>query len=344
MRNILLSFIILTLIACGNDVNKKQKAADPKTVKTDTKKKNTDETLELINEKLRADINNASLYLERANYFLELNQFNLAKQDLERAYLIDTTALEPILSYADYYLKVGDLPSTKYILEKGLNFHKESSDIYVKLSELYLYARDGKKSMEYADLAVKYDMYNAKAYFLKGYNFLNKGDTSRAISSYQTAVEQDPDYYEAYVELGLIHANMNDPLAVQYYNNALSLKPDQRNILYSIGMFYQEQEMYNEAMAIYQTAMDSFPDFREAYYNMGYVHMSLELYNQAIKYFSDALLVDPNYHQAFYNRGYCFELLGDINAALKDYEKALEIQPNYTIAAEGKNRVLEPIN
>lgn len=343
MRFILVIFAIITFVSCNQQPKDQKQEVNPEVIDASSNEAK-DTLLDAINKKLRSDINNADLYLKRADYYLERNQFNLAKQDLDRAYLLDTTELNPILAYADYYLKVGDLPTTKFILDKGLVFHNESSALHTKLSELYLYARDGQKSMEYADLAVKYDMYNAKAYFLKGYNFLNMGDTNRAISSYQTAVEQDPDYFEAYVELGLIHAALKDPLAIQYYDNALSIKPDQRNILYSKGMFYQEQEMYNEAMSTYQTAMDSFPDFREAYYNMGYVHMSLELYNQAVKYFSDAIQVDPSYHQAYYNRGYCFELLGDVNAALKDYDKALEIQPNYTIAAEGKNRVLEPIN
>ncbi len=299
-----------------------------------------DSTLILLNQEIRKNINDASLFIQRAEYYIARADLLSAKADLERAYFIDTTALEPLLAFSDFWLKNGKLGHTLTVLEKAEQYHPESSKVQAKFSELYLFAKDNKKSMSYADLAVRYDPFNARAYYLKGFNFLELGDTAMAISSYQTAVEQDPDFYDAYLELGLLYASMDNDLAIQYYDNALSIRPGEFKVLYSKGLYYQEHELYNEAIQTYFEATKRFPNFKEAYFNLGYVHMYyLKLYREATLYFTDAIEVDPNYFQAYYNRGYSFELMGDVQNAKRDYQKALQIQPSYTMAAEGITRI-----
>ncbi len=344
MKNsLLLCFLLGSLLSCFDAQETKEKVASEQ-ISVDSLQPLSDRQLDSLNNAIRQDINNADLYIARSLYFENQGQIAEAKNDLDRAYLIDTTAVKPLIAYADYWIKRGKLGFALDVLERASRHHSNSADVYVKLSELYLVARNNVKSLEYADRAIKHDMFNAKAYYLKGFNFIEIGDTTKAISSYQTAVEQNPEYFEAYLELGVLYAELNNDLAIQYYDNALSIRPNERNVLYSKGMYYQEHEMYNEAMKTYHEAIKRFPDFREAHYNMGYVHMYyLQLYKEAIRYFTDAIKVDPNYYQAYYNRGYSFELLGDVNNALKDYEYALKIKPDYTIAAEGMSRVNRPI-
>lgn len=299
-----------------------------------------DTTFLKINNQIREDIKNPDLYLERANLYVGKNDLESAKADLDRAYLIDTSSLKPLLAVTDYWLNIGKIGYALSVLEKADRNHPENAEVHIKLSELYLIARNNKKALEYADLAVKFDMFNAKAYYFKGFNFMELGDTNKAISSYQTAVEQDPNYFEAYVELGLVHALRKDHLALVYYDNALEIRPGERNVLYSKGMFQQENGLINEAIQTYYKATQLFPDFREAHFNLGYVHMNyLKINREAVKYFTNAIEVDPKYYQAYFNRGYCFEIMGDINNAEKDYRYALLLKPDYDNAAKGLERV-----
>lgn len=342
MKKYIYGIAFLTLAACT-----------PKTEIKETTKKSTttvttdvdivipsDSTLNTINEKIRADINNKDLYLERADYFLEKEDAKSAMEDINRAFRMDTTYLPTILKQSNFLTKSGKLELSLNILDRGNQLYPKNSDIHTAYSKLYLVAKSNEKSVSYADLAIKYNLYNAEAYYLKGYNFLEIGDTVTAISSYQTAVEQDPEYFDAYLELGFIYSAKGDPLALDYYNNALSVKPNERRVLYSKGMYEQEHEMYNEAMATYTKAIKLHPNFKEAHYNLGFVHLFyLQLYRESQKYFTDAIAVDPRYKEAHYNRGYAFEMLGDINNAAKDYRKALEIDPSYDYAAQGLSRL-----
>ena len=46
-----------------------------------------------------------------------------------------------------------------------------------------------------------------------------------AASSYQTAIEVDPDYYDAYIHRGILADRLGEKEALDYYNSALSLEP-----------------------------------------------------------------------------------------------------------------------
>lgn len=344
MRTLFYIAIAASIFACQSKAETKNEQEKVITEKDNTqvesKLTKSDSAFSAINEKIRADVNNKDLYLERADLYLEIQDAKEAMRDINRAFRIDTLYLPTLLKQANFLTKSGKLEISQNVLDRANKYYPENSDVHVAYSQLYLVARNNPRSISYADLAIKYNMYNAEAYYLKGFNFLEIGDTARAISSYQTAVEQDPDYFDAYLELGLIYSEQDNPLALEYFNNALEVKPNERRVLYSKGMYEQEHELYNEAMQTYTTAIKFHPDFREAHYNMGYVHLFyLKLYRQSQQYFTDAIAVDPRYKEACYNRGYAFEMLGDVNNAAKDYRKALEIDPSYDYAAKGLSRL-----
>ncbi|HRY98862.1 MAG TPA: tetratricopeptide repeat protein, partial [Bacteroidales bacterium] len=149
-----------------------------------------------------------------------------------------------------------------------------------------------------------------------------------------------PEHFHAFMQLGLLFAAASDPLAEEYYKRALSLDPRSLEGLYNLGMYYQNQEMFNEAMQAYHDILRLDPGFRMAYYNLGYIHLAyLGVYAESVKYFSQALKVDPSYVEALYNRGYAFELMGDVMNARADYQRALQVQPNYELAVQGLNRL-----
>lgn len=344
MRTLFYFLLITGLFACQPKAETKNEKTKPITekdnTKVDVKTGEVDSVLNSLNEKIRADVNNKDLYLERADYYLTKQSAKEAMQDINRAFRIDTNYLPTILKQADFLTKSGKLELSLKVIDRANSIYPENSKIQVAYSQLYLVARNNTKSISYADLAIKYNLYNAEAYYIKGFNFLEMGDTSKAISSYQTAVEQDPEYFDAYLELGLIYSSKNDPIALDYFSNAMEINPTERRVLYSKGMFEQENEMYNEAMQTYTTAIKTHPDFREPHYNMGYIHLFyLKLYRESQQYFTAALEIDPRYKEAYYNRGYAFEMLGDIGNAAKDYRKALEIDPSYEFAANGLTRV-----
>jgi tetratricopeptide (TPR) repeat protein len=346
MRILFILLVGILSYGCGEQPAESDQSKETRQVPVVTEKQEEpeDSSLVAINRKIREDINNPDLYIERADIYKELGDMESRIKDIDRAFKIDSSNLSTLLAQAEYFAERGRMEPAMRVLENAENYHPGSERINLARAEVYMRQGEWQKALSQADQAVKHNMYNAEAYYLKGFLFLELKDTAKAISSFQTATEQDPDYFDAFMQLGMIHAARHDPLALQYYNSALQIKPDHPDALYAKGMFQQEHEMYNEAMQTYIHATKVHPEFREAYYNLGYVHMYyLKLYRESLKYFTDAIEVDPNYYQAYYNRGYAFELMGDISNAAKDYRKALSIQPDYTLAANGLSRVTEEI-
>src|SRR5204863_8321405 len=135
--------------------------------------------------------------------------------------------------------------------EKSIALDPKNITAELKLAELFLLLKKYQQSLDHADNALRIDKTNAKAYFIKGFMFKETGDTARAISSFQTAVEQNPGYFDAYIQLGNLLTRKKNNLALNYYDHALQLNKDAPDALYGKAMYYQENDSVEAAEKIY---------------------------------------------------------------------------------------------
>lgn len=127
---------------------------------------------------------------------------------------------------------------------------------------------------------------------------------------------------------------------MEYFNNALRIKPESEEALYGRAMFLQENGDYDRAIQDYTQILKINPRNKNAHYNLGYVHYTyLKVYSQAIKHYDDAIAADPNYAEAYYSRGLCYEAVGNIDAAIADYQKSLQLKPGYELPQLGLKRI-----
>jgi tetratricopeptide (TPR) repeat protein len=221
-----------------------------------------------------------------------------------------------------------------------MELEPENADAMLKYAELQLYFEEYKSTLEYIDKALAIDKLNAKAYFMRGMAYKLSGDTAKAVSNFQTTIDQDPEYYHAYIQLGLLYATKHSKLAEDYYNNAIKLNPKSIEAHFNLAMFYQEDSLYDDAIIEYSKVLEIDPKYKQAHYNLGYIHLVyLLVYKQAVIHFTNAIACDPAYAEAYYNRGYSYELLGDVTNAKADYDQALKIRPNYEMPIKGLNRL-----
>ena len=122
MKYILYTFLIFLMFSCSTEVKpKKNQPLETSVSQADTKIGDT--SFNSINERIREDIQNADLYIERANIYIEKEDLTSAKYDLDRAYQIDTTALNPLIAFSDYWIKQGKLGYSLSVLEKAQRIH-----------------------------------------------------------------------------------------------------------------------------------------------------------------------------------------------------------------------------
>jgi len=153
------------------------------------------------------------------------------------------------------------------------------------------------------------------------------------------SVEQEPDYFDPYEELALLYHHKHDPLAINYYSNALNVQPENVQTLYNLAIFYQETGDYEKALEKYRMILQINPNHRNTLHNMGWIYIGEDKFEEAVVFFTKAIEQDTTYMEAVYNRGYCFEQLKKYDNARQDYMYSLRLVNNFPLAIDGLNRL-----
>ena len=280
------------------------------------------------------------LYKERALLYVNAKAFDKALVDIKKAISLDQKNVDYYLVLSDIELQLGKPKESQDALVHALTVSPGNNATLIKLAKLNLILKDYPRTFEFVKKAIDADPVNPQAYFIRGIALLEKGDTNRAVGDLMKAVDQDQEYYDAYMTLGDLFSLRDDPMTASYYLNAIKVNPQSKEALYRLGMYYQENGQFDKAIQTYATLQKFHPDFRNAPYNTGYIYLVYKLdFNKSIEYFNEAIKIDPEYFEAWYNLGYANELLGKYAEAEKDYHQSLKIEVNYPKAVDGLNRL-----
>ena len=193
--------------------------------------------------------------------------------------------------------------------------------------------------MRTIDRILKLDPQTADAFFMFGMNFKEMGDTVRAINSFQSAVELDPDMTDAWINLGQLHAAIKSKMASRFFDNAVRVDPKNPVALHAKAEYLTSKDDLNGAIALYKEINTADPQYEDGYFNAGLLYMELDSFNQAYTQFDLALKVSPTYIKAYAFRALAAEKLGKFGQAKSDFEQALRMAPDYELAKEGLARV-----
>ncbi len=328
------------VVSCDPTAKEAEKAAQSQDVKAENSV--SKDPIVALNEKIKEDPNDGSLYLKRAEVKRDRDDYQGALYDIDRALRTDSLEGSYLMFKADLFKLSGQRASHKKYLEEILEKNPDVLDAYYELGYLYLIAENYEKTYELANSALKIDVNYAPSYFLKGLAYKYEENLKMAVSSFQTAIEQDVDYYDGYVELGLLYALAEDDLALAYYDNAIAIDSSRIDALYNKGLYLQNKGEFREALNCYETIIEHNPNFSNAYYNRGFVYLEyLEDNDSAAINFGHSIRLSQNNYKAYYNRGLAHERNLEYTLADNDYKKALQIQPDFDLAAKGVSRIEE---
>ncbi len=296
--------------------------------------------LKAINDMLLKEPGNDSLYNERARIYIGLKQFNEASGDAFRALKIDSTKAKYYVTLADVYFAQNKTRQSKETLETAVKRFPDNTEALLKLAEIFYLVRQYENALTHINSALKIDENMANAYYLKGSVFKEMGDTAKAISSLQTAIEQDNKFFDAFLDAGILYACRKNPLAFEYFDNALRLRPNSENVVFAKAKLLQDMDKINESVALYKEILARNKNNTDVLYNLGAISLyKTKKTNEAIDYFSKAIAVNPEYTEAYFARGTSFEIIKDIENAKADYNMCLKITRNYEPAIAALNNL-----
>ena len=291
--------------------------------------------------------NDPSRYVDRAAWHLRRGRITEGLQDLNLALEADSTHAPAWSAKADaLYLTQAFEPCIEH-LDACLDVAPDHIPCLLRRAEMHIHLRQYPEAFSRLNDVLRKDALNHEAYWMKGMIYREQGNAENAKSSFQTAVEVNPNFFDGFIALGLAYAAENDTLAIGYFTTAMELQPRSVEAKYNLAYFLQEHQpttrpYLNRALDLYRDISRIDPSNAAAAFNRGYIHLEyLQAYDSAVHHFSQAIDALPYYHQAFFNRGLALESLNQPDQAELDYREALRIRPDYTAAAIALERVLE---
>ena len=287
----------LTLLAaCGQDNGKgeeNQQAIN-----------NTDPSISQLNLLIEETPEDPELYYQRAQLYYELEGYDEAIQDVQMALSFDSINPNYLHLLADAYLDYYQSFRALKTMEQAAALHPQRIPTLLKLTEFQLILTQSEQALKTLDKIREIDPQNPEMFYMGGMVFEDLGDIDKAIGSYQSAVEINPELIEAWIQLGKLWALKEEPIAIQFFDNALRVD--------SIGLTALHEKAYylsntlndlEGALALYKKIIIHHPQYPDAYFNSGLLYMDMGDIDQAMQQFELNIQVDPTFALAYYYRG-----------------------------------------
>ena len=155
-------------------------------------------------------------------------------------------------SVAYYLLKseygiINDSVNVIKTLEEGFKKYPDTSLILIEIVNYYLTIGDAEKGLIYLERAEKLESNNPSIYFAEGTLYEKSGNKEKALEAYNKAIEIDPEYFNAYFNMGAL-----------YFNNAVEL--------YEVANKQEDLKEYNASKAIADKELEkAIPPMEKAY-------------------------------------------------------------------------------
>jgi tetratricopeptide (TPR) repeat protein len=136
----------------------------------------------------------------------------------------------------------------------------------IRLSEAPQADRSSQSTISLQQLQHKIPPRAQKAY-QKGEDAASKGNYEQARTLFQQAVALDPEYVDAYNELGATEARLNRlPEAAAEFQKAIDVDPDHRQALPNLSIVLAKMRRYHEAGEVARRALKVVPESGKIHY------------------------------------------------------------------------------
>ena len=162
------------------------------------------------------------------------------------------------------------------------------------------------KSIEYNNQAIKH---------------YNKAEYKEAEIFFKKAIEQDPNYAEAYSNLGALYAKLKlFDKAIALYQKAIELKPSYAGAYTNMGNALNKTSRHEEAVYFHKLAISLDSNAANHFSNCASAYKNLGRFNLAKLYYIEALKRDKYHVNAHFDLATILLQTGEYEAGWREYE------------------------
>ncbi len=170
--------------------------------------------------------------------------------------------------------------------------------------------------------------FKAKELYDKGLNLIYSEKYRDALTYLKKAIERDPDFVQAYVEIGFCNDKLGyNQAAIRAYQDALKIKPDYASALNGLALAFIKIKRYQDGGEVLKRLTVLRPNYYEAHYNLGVINDKINRLEDAIAAYQQAVRIKPDYFEAYNGLGITYTKLGRYREAIESFHRALTIKP-----------------
>jgi tetratricopeptide (TPR) repeat protein len=301
----------------------KQKQAEDKLYKTG------DPVIDKLSIEIAENPDDAELFFLRGEQFYKKELFDEAIGDLNTALSLDSLQADYYHLLSNAYMDYFKSKQSLQVMEKAAKLFPDRILTLLKLSETQMILKKFEDMNVTLRRIISKDPQNAEAYFMMGLLLRETGELDKAKNALQSAVEFDAELIDAWLILGSIYEDEQNPLALTYYKSATEINPQDVQALHSLAFYYQNNDNVDKALDTYREINLINKNYRDAYLNAGILYLEKEDLVNAKEQFEILVGIDPKFFLAYYYRGLVNEQLGEIESAKNDYQTCLNFNPKY---------------
>ncbi len=297
MKKIYAIYLLLALVMLTAACQKAKPVAkiQSKNTKISTQETYISTELKNLNTQVEKFPQSQFVYMSRLEYYCKENDLYNAKTDYEYIYSLDSTTELFYKAQSCILLYQNQPKEAIYLLKTTIeNKYPKSQILNLYLGKIYYLATEYELSFEYINTALRENKNNPEGYFLKGMNYKELNRKKEAIGSFQTCIEIDPNYFNAYIQLAIINTPTDPKRALEYYNSALVASPNNKEALFLRAFLYQGEKNYELALKDYNLILKESNNFFGARYNKALILKELMFYTTALDEVNKAIKILPN--------------------------------------------------
>jgi Tfp pilus assembly protein PilF len=160
--------------------------------------------------------------------------------------------------------------------------------------------------------------------------FWETKDTAKALSNWQTSIEQDPEYADGYCRLATYYmANKQYSVAEQFLRSGLRLRPNDAFLNFDMGVFLTYRNFPDSSIGFYEKALALDPKLSPARINLGVLRYRNGSYSEALNLLEPCVKDDPKNALLAYYLGLSYRKNEMEEKAVSELERAVALGGEY---------------
>jgi len=157
---------------------------------------------------------------------------------------------------------------------------------------------------------------DAQTYTTLSKCYLDLDDKEKAVQLIKTAVEKNPEDFNANFTAGqiMLRSDLSSQEVLPYYQKAVQIEPSNSNALRELAAMYYDIDQKEKSIQVFKDAIQNEDDKivqADLYFNLGVIHNQMENYEEAEKAFDEAYYLNEDDFEAALGMASAYEGLGD---------------------------------